>query len=894
MNLFRESADEVLRSLATGRAGLSSREVAVRQAEYGPNAVARVAAPPLWRRILGGFTHFFAVLLWGAAAIAFAAEISQPGLGMATLGWAIVGVVVVNGVFAFAQEYRAERMLAALARLLPALVKVMRDGAVASVPAEELVPGDIVVVGQGDRVPADCRLVEAFAMRVNNATLTGEAMPVSLTAGPAEAADSLHSANVLLAGASVLSGDGVAVVFATGGDTAFGRIAILAQSGGAGRSPFLDEIAFVSRVIAILAVALGVAFVAIGMQAGLSVWPALMFGIGIIVANVPEGLLPTITLSLAMAAQRMALRKVLIRHLPAVETLGSATVICTDKTGTLTQNDMAVREIFLARTLALARPAELAPADSPADARLCQVARWCNTVRRAGPGPAAWLGDPMEIALIEMAERAGGSSTPPPLRAEIPFDADRKRMSTIHDAADGGIVCTKGAAEAVLPLCTRLESAHGPALLGEDTRRRLAEAADALASRGFRVLALAYRLLGAGESPPEQESDLVLLGLVGFEDPPRPGVADAIGTARAAGIKLIVTTGDHPQTALALAREIGLVPPGEEATVITGDRLGRLSDAQLRVALDAPSLIFARLAAEQKLRIVRALQAKGHVVAATGDGVNDAPALKQADIGIAMGRCGSDVAREAADMVLVEDNFANIVDAIEEGRAVFENVRTFMTYILTSNVPEIVPYLAFALLGIPLPLTVVQILAVDLGTDMLPALALGAERPGAHLMRQPPRRRSRRLLDLPLMLRAYAFLGLLEAAAAMSAYFFVLYRGGWSFGEDLDPRAPLYLEATSACLAAIVVAQVVNVFLCRSERESVLARRLFDNPLILVGIAVEIGLIMLIVYTGAGNAVFGTAPLAWETWLMVLPFAAAMLLAEELRKWIVRRRERAR
>ncbi|MBI4184987.1 MAG: cation-transporting P-type ATPase [Proteobacteria bacterium] len=893
MNVYSLSADEALASLHSGRAGLTAAEAARRLAEFGPNAVERVRGKPLSIRLIGSFTHFFALLLWFAAAIAFAAELSQPGLGMAALGYAIVAVIAVNGLFAFVQEYRSERTLAALAKLLPVAVKVVRGGVVTVVQSEEVVPGDVVLVGQGDSVAADCRLVEAFALRVNNATVTGEATPVARTPAPTDAPDSVHSANVLLAGTSVLSGEGTAVVFATGRNTEFGKIARLTQVTAEVRSPFFEEIALVSRVIAVLATGLGIAFFFVGLWQGLSLWHALMIGIGIIVANVPEGLLPTITLALAMGAQRMARRKVLIRHLPAVETLGSATVICTDKTGTLTENLMAVRTLFLARTGAFAEPAAIAPRSAPADRRLCEVARWCQTLKRTGAGRGGWLGDPMEAALVEMAEAAGAPLPERPLRGEIPFDADRKRMSTIHDSADGPILYTKGALETVLPACTRAETAAGPAVLTDDMRRQAGEAGDRLAAEGLRVLALAYRLLPAAAPVPADEAELVFLGLVGFEDPPRAGVAEAIRTTRDAGLKVIITTGDHPHTTVAVARRIGLVGPDEEPPVVTGDRLRHLTEAQLRMVLDRPNVIFARLAADQKLGIVRALRAKGHVVAATGDGVNDAPALKEADIGIAMGRSGSTVAREAADMVLVEDNFANIVDVIEEGRTVFDNVRKFITYILTSNVAELVPYLAFALFGIPLPLTIIQILAVDLGTDMLPALALGAEPPDAAAMRRPPRRRGQRLLDLSLLLRSYLFLGLMEGLAAMAAYFFVLYRGGWSLGEPLAASAPLYLRATTACLAAIVVVQVVNVFLCRSERESALGRGLFGNRLILLGIAVEAGTVLLIVYTDLGNAIFGTAPIEADIWAFTLPFAAAMLLAEEARKWVVRRRRTA-
>ena len=363
---------------------------------------------------------------------------------------------------------------------------------------------------------------------------------------------------------------------------------------------------------------------------------------------------------------------------------------------------------------------------------------------------------------------------------------------------------------------------------------------------------------------------------------------DAIRKCFDAGIRVIMVTGDHPHTALAIAREIGLIR-GEAPVVISGDELRRLSDIQLQLALDAPEIIFARVGADQKMRIVGALQKKGEIVAVTGDGVNDAPALKKADIGIAMGLSGTDVAREAADMVLLDDNFASIVAAIEEGRAVFENIRKFLTYILTSNIPEIVPYLAFVLFRIPLPLTIIQILAVDLGTDMLPALGLGTEKPHPGVMQQPPRARHDRLLNGPLVARAYLFLGVMEAAAAMAAFFFVLNAAGWRYGQALTANAPLYLQATTATLTAIIVMQVMNVFLCRDRRESLLVTGIRGNSLILWGIIAEIALILAIDYTPWGNLIFGTAPISLDVWLFVIPFAFAMLALEEARKWVVRR-----
>jgi calcium-translocating P-type ATPase len=888
MNIFRVSIDEALASLGSSPRGLGAAEAARRLREFGPNRIERIRGEPVLRRFLKSFTHFFAILLWVAAGIALFAEWSQPGQGMGTLAAAIVGVILINGSFGFWQEYKAERTLAALARLLPAVVKTVRDGLVVLVPAEEVVPGDLLVLAQGDNIPADCRLIEAFGVRVNTATVTGESRPRARSADPTDAADALESGNALLAGTEVIAGEAKAVVFATGTRSEFGRIAGLVQSVPAQRSHFMREIARVSRIVAVFATLLGVVFFFIGIGVGLPQWQSFLFAIGIIVANVPEGLLPTVTLSLSLGAQRMAARKVLIRHLPAVETLGSADVICTDKTGTLTENRMALKRVVLAHDLVAAPPTAVAPLVRDGDRHFAEVARWCHSLQPTDMQPDGWLGDPMEISLVNFAAPLLPADGDRSRIGEIAFDADRKRMSTISRTSEGPVLYTKGATETVLPRCSRIAAATGDEPLDGAVLQRIRDAEAALTDRGLRVLALAWRPLPQEAPLPSDERDLTFLGLVGFEDPPRAGVAEAVAVARAAGIKVIVTTGDHPHTALALARRVGLIG-GEHPVVVTGNRLRHLSDSQLQLALDAPEVLFARLAADQKLRIVRALKAKGHIVAATGDGVNDAPALKEADIGVAMGRSGSDVAREAADIVLMEDNFASIVDAVEEGRAVFDNVRKFMTYILTSNIPEIVPYLAFALLGIPLPLTVIQILAVDLGTDMLPALALGAERPHPEVMHRPPRARNQRLLDASLLLRAYLFLGPFQALAAMAAYAFVMVGGGWRWGEALATNDPLYLRATTACLAAVVVCQVANVFLCRSERETVFRENPFVNRMILWGVGTEVGLVLVIVYTSVGQSVLGTASLPPDVWLFILPFALLMLLAEELRKLIVRR-----
>ena len=890
MLIHRLPLDAAFSTLRSALEGLSSAAATARRLEFGPNRIERLARVPVGVRFVSQFTHFFAALLWVAAGLAFVADLQMPGQGMATLAAAIVGVIVVNGAFAFWQEYQAEETMAALQRLLPHQVRVRRDGAVVAMPSEDVVPGDVILLSAGDNVPADCRLVEAFSVRVNNATVTGESRAVPRDATDSGDDDLLQSRNVLLAGTSVTTGEATALVFATGMHSIFGGIARLTQSTADVPSPLQKEIAVLSRVIAALAVGIGLAVFGIGTFIGLPVRVGLVFSIGIIVANVPEGLLPTVTLAMAMAARRMARRHTLVRHLPSVETLGSASVICTDKTGTLTQNRMAVRTIYLPGRFVTVEDA-VGPESAATHRRFFDCASHCHDLQLVHNGTSAdWVGEPMELALTQMAKAAGNLQRLPRLD-EIPFDPERRRLATVHAGPGEVVLFVKGAPEELLPRARWIERGGRREPLADDAHGALSQTATEMADRGLRVLALAYRVLPAGYVLSDAEQDLVLTALVGFEDPPRPEVPMAVQRCREAGIKIVMVTGDHPRTALAVAREIGLVQ-GPTPCLMTGGELARLSDTELQLALDAPEIVCARVTAEQKLRIVRALQRKRHIVAVTGDGVNDAPALRAADVGIAMGISGTDVAREASDVVLLDDNFASIVNGVEEGRAIFENIGKFMTYILTSNIPELVPYLAFAFAGVPLALTIMQILAVDLGTDMVPALGLGAEPPDRGVMRRPPRRREERLLTTGLLVRAYGFLGVCQAAAAMAAFFFVLWAAGWQWGQPVSTDSAIYRQATTACLTAIVLMQVVNVHLCRSRRTSLFSLPFLANKLILVGIVTEIVVILAIDYTPIGHAIFGTAPIGWTAWLAVLPFAIAMLALEEARKAFVRARSR--
>jgi len=883
--IHRLSPSEALASLHSTRDGLSSVDAKTRQREFGPNQLIRVRQRPAVFHFFGQLTHFFALILWAAAFLAIFAEYWNPGSGMGALGQAIIAVILVNATFSFWQEYRAHRAIEALQRLLPQSVRVRRDGHLTEIASSHLVPGDLIELSEGDHVPADCRLVEAFDVKIDNATLTGESMPQPRSAqGDLQSPDErpAQQRNMVLAGTSVVAGQAVALVVATGMRTEFGRIAQLTQTAPDTVAPLQIEITRLSRIVAGLSILLGLSLFVVGRFIGLPFWDNFVFAIGVIVANVPEGLLPTLTLSMAMAAQRMAARRTLVRHLPAVQTLGSATVICTDKTGTLTENRLIARRLFVLNDFSDVTELRSRPEFVARHRRLFEAAALCQTVHVAD-GRVEPRGDPMEVALVTMAQ-AVLPDLPALDRVDlIPFNADRRRMATVHAEGHRFLICVKGALEAILTQCESCESAASIRPLTESLRRDILGGEAALASEGLRVLAFAYRAVSTLPDRDRLDEGLTFAGLVGLHDPPRRDVPSAIAQCSAAGIKVVMVTGDHPQTGLAIAKAIGLVRD-PHATVIDGHELGNLSAAQLRFVLKEPELVFARVSAEQKLRIVLAFQETGATVAVTGDGVNDAPALKAADVGIAMGISGTDVAREAADVVLLDDNFASIVAAIEEGRGVFDNIRKFTTYVLTSNIPELVPYLAFVLLRIPLPLTIIQVLAVDLGTDLLPALGLGAERPEPDVMSRPPRPRAHRIIDGRLLTRAYLVLGGIEAAAAMTAYAFVMSRGGWHWGTSLASSSLLYRQATTACLTAIVVVQAANVYACRSETLSVSVRGLLDNRLIVLGVAIELALVAAIDYTSWGNAIFGTAPIPWIVWCVPVPFALGLIGFDRLFK----------
>lgn len=905
--------DEVLKRLETATGGLTPEEARQRLAQFGANRLTEPDRYLILRGLTRHFTHFLALLLWIASGLAFAADFMKPGEGMATLGWAILSVIVINAVFAFFQEYKAERAVQALHRLLPDKAWITRGGHPLELSRSDIVPGDILILEEGERIPADARLIEAVGMRVDNAALTGESNPKRRIAESTKDGHWLDLPNLVFAGTTILSGHGRAVVFAVGMRTEFGKIASLTTSVAVGLSPLQQEIITVTRIVAAISLAMGAAFFVIGMGSGLGFWISAIFGIGIIVANVPEGLLPTVTLALAVSSQRMAKRNALVKHLSSVETLGCTTVICTDKTGTLTENRMKV-DRFCTDGLVIesregclfTRGRLITTADAEQWQPLFDALVNCHNAKRVRQSDGRFIvtGDPTEVALLEFAIEHGLAHRPPLRRmGELAFDADRKRMSTLHWSEGRLLAFTKGAPEAVLTLCTNA-LVHGEAIsMTQDERTRILNQSRTFAEQAYRVLAVAMREVA---HQPEQievetiEEDLTFLGLIAMMDPPHREVPEAILKCRKAGVRVVMITGDHPLTALAIARKIGLAPeqapqqPTGFVPVIEGTQLDGMSDDTLRQLLTPsrpgePDPVFARMAPRHKMRIVATLKDMGQVVAVTGDGVNDAPALKKADIGVAMGIAGTDVAKETADIILLDDNFATIVSAIEEGRAVYENIRKFTSYILASNVPEIVPFLGYGFFGIPLALTIPQVLAVDLGTDMVPALGLGTERPVADVMDIPPRPKTERLLNLPLLLRAYLFLGLIEAIVAMSGFFLYLSSQGWTWGAHLDWSSPLYKEATTVTFAGIVLAQVANVFACRSDRLSAARSGWFSNPVILWGIAIELTLLAAITYTPTGHEIFGTSPLPPWIFAPLTLGALMLLLAEEARKIMANR-----
>ncbi len=912
---------QVFESLETSPDGLGAAEAQSRLSLYGENVLSEESKEPLSHKIFRHVLHPQAGIL--LLAVLLAAIGKDFGLSLV-----ILALIVFNAIFSYWREYRAEQAVEKLRAILPAYAHVLRNGQDEHILAKEIVPGDLLILAEGDNIPADARVVEEFGLRVNNSTLTGESVPARKIADASyqQSISELEQPNLIFAGTSVVAGTGRAVVYATGMLTQFGRIAHLTQSIADPPSPMQKELRQVTKIITLAALAIGLLVLIVGFTSGLGLDSSalLFFTLGIIVAVIPEGLPATLTLSLAIAVQRLTQKGVLAKKLNIIETLGTVSVICTDKSGTLTQNQMTVREIWTSRKKIKVTGVgyepkgkfKPEPSGQPWEETLLsllEAADCCNNARLNPPSAEhpTWssLGDQTEAAMKVVALKANLNEKELnlvyPRVHEIPFDARRKRMTTIHRGLHHEMAFTKGAPREVLQLCTHIEINNEILPLDDTLRAEILAANDDYARRALRVLAVARRELPSNIESYRAENierDLVFLGLMAMMDPPRPEVEAAIKTCRQAGIRIIMITGDYGLTAESLARRVGMLTT-HNARIVTGSELDTLSDVELSKIL-AQEVLFARMAPEHKMRIVSALQARGEVVAVTGDGVNDAPALRKADVGVAMGLVGTDVAKEAADIILTNDNFGAIVHAIEEGRAIYDNVRKFITYIFSSNVPEVMPFLVTASMPvIPLALNVRQILAIDLGTDLLPAVALGTEKPEPNVMQRPPRKRSTRLVDNGLLVRSFLWLGMLEAVLCYIGFFSVYVFSGnadllsipWL--EKLSYPDFFHLEipaenvnkmAATVFHAGVVMAQVGNAFACRSGILRNTRLGWGSNRLLIYAAIFEIAGIVIIIHQETIATYFNHVNIPLRYWLGLAFFPLIIYGTEWIRKQCLR------
>ncbi|MDV3429051.1 MAG: cation-transporting P-type ATPase [Bacillota bacterium] len=907
---------DALEFLKASPEGLSAEEAIDREKKYGKNKLHKERNFHPIKQLLKQFTHFMAILLWVAGILAFIA--GMPQLAVAT--WA---VIVINALFSFLQEFKADKALSELSDMIPSYVKVYRNGELTTLPAEDITIGDTIVLEAGDSVPADARLIKTHSLFLNNSMLTGESVPLNRTEEEFDAEGKPVSEinNFVFAGTTVTQGKGTAVVYAIGNDTQIGQVSTLTQTIVKGDSTLEVQVEKIVKFITKVAIILGAAaFLAAVLVTGMSWKVGFIFAIGILVANVPEGLLPTVSLCLAVGVQRMAKEKALVRKLSAVETLSAASVICTDKTGTLTQNQLMVRKIWTpdgeaevsgsgykkdGEVILKERKARKSLEMLFSSAIICSEAN----IKDSKKNQDEWevIGSPTEASILIAAEKYGISVNEKYEnfnRIEVkPFTSERKMMSVLAEnksdvnfKENEKVIFTKGAPNIVLECCKYYYKDGIVTPLTSENKKQILAKNDAFAEEGFRVLGICYEYAGDHEAAGK---DMVFIGLTAMYDPPRPEVAAAVRDCHHAGIKITVITGDYGITAAAIGKQIGLIK--DKYQIVTGSEVEAMSQKELMdiVKQDIP-LVFSRTTPQHKLKIVEAYKKLGEIVAVTGDGVNDILALKASNIGIAMGKNGTDVAREVADMILLDDNFATIVKAIEEGRSVYSNIRKFLTYILASNVPEIIPFIAMVLFHIPPALTVLQILAIDLGTDMFPALALGAEKPEKGVLDLPPRKPEENLLDKKLFIRAYGFLGLIEGILAIVIFMFAWSKSGYSLpklqsvtdmivaGTASAHLTNIYVHSTTMTLMAVIACQMGNLFVCRSERLPFWSLSSNRNNLIYFGLAFEALLSLMIIFVPGFQSVFQTSALNLSDYSVLALCPIALIILEESRKFIFR------
>ena len=911
---------EACRLMGSNMRGLTDEEAQKRLGEYGKNELPQKKQASMLQKLLANFTSLMALLLWAGGVMAILS-------GAPELGISIFCVNLINGLFSFFQEFKAEKATNALQKMLPSYARVVRDGEERKILASDIVPGDIMILEEGDKISADARILLSNDFRADQSTLTGESNPIRKSGEALKKECSyLEAENMVFSGTSAAAGTCRALVVSTGTDSEFGKIANLTENTEKTLSPLQKELNILTKQIAVIAFSIGLIFFLIAVFLVNDPWmESFLFALGMVVAFIPEGLLPAVTLSLALAVQKMAKEHALVKKLSAVETLGCTNVICSDKTGTLTQNEMTVNRLWTMRAEMTVSGEGYAPHGEIKDGDRVVTAQSSNALKMLLNGAALCsnaklippeegkerytvLGDPTEACLGVAAQKAGIDmeilNHDYPRIMELPFDSRRKRMTTVHQLREpfegsSRIAFVKGAPKEVMELCSRCYDGSASRPINEEDRSRIMKANDTYARDGLRVLAVAYRSLRKDDdslpapireySPENVERDLTFIGLVAMQDPPRSEVKDAVKLCRSAGIKIIMITGDYGLTAESIARKIGIIE-GPDARVISGIELAEMDDESLKEALKG-EIVFARMAPEQKYRIVCALQEMGNIVAVTGDGVNDSPALKKADIGIAMGITGTDVAKEAADMILSDDNFATIVKAIEEGRNVYNNIRKSLRYIFDSNTPEAAAPTLYLLSGgrIPVPLTVLQILTIDIGTDMVPALGLGAEEAEDSIMQKPPRSAKERLLNKNVIVFGFIWYGLIGTLFAVGGYFLANVLNGWPNVPLAPEGTTAYAQATTMMLSGVVFSQIGMAMNNRTDHESVFKRGLFTNKYINAGIVIEILILIAIMYIPFLNEIFNTTPITWIEWLYLICIPFVVFALEEGRKKLLRR-----
>ncbi|MCG0274794.1 MAG: cation-translocating P-type ATPase [Thermosediminibacteraceae bacterium] len=859
--------------------GLSSREIPLKKKLFGENKLLETRGKSPIAIFFDQFKSAITLVLLGATLISAL-------LGEMADAIAITAIIILNGFMGFIQEYRTERALQALKEMTAPTARVLRDGEIKVIPAKDLVPGDIVLLETGDKVPADGELIEAENLKVDESVLTGESVPVEKSAENKDHEGlKIHRPNLVFMGTMVVSGRGRMLVTQIGMNTEMGRIAGMIEGIEEERTPLQRRLDDLGKQLLVICLAICAAVAMLGVIRGEEIYSMFLFGVSLAVAAIPEGLPAVVTMVLAMGVQRMVKKNVLIRKLTAVETLGCATVICSDKTGTLTENRMTVRKIYVdGETVTvtgsgyrlegdfITQDGRLFKQIPPGLKKLLEISVSCNNAELCEPKSGILgkfikskemvpSGDPTEVALLVAASKANILKQDVERSykrvKEIPFDSERKRMSVLVKTPRGELfLFTKGAVDVIMDLCNKIEVNGSVREFTATDKRKITKINEDMGREALRVLAFAYKKVNPAQAASENlERDLIFLGLMGMIDPPRPEAASAVEKCFAAGIRPVMITGDHRATAWAVAKELNIM--GKGGKIITGQELDNMSESEFLNCVDEIS-VYARVTPQHKLRIVRALKKKGHVVAMTGDGVNDAPAVKEADIGISMGKTGTDVTKEASAMILLDDNFASIVAAVEEGRIIYDNIRKFIRYLLSCNTGEVLTMVWASLLGLPLPLLPIQVLWVNLVTDGLPAIALGADPPESDVMSRKPRKKNESIFAGGLG-RKIIYRGFLISLATIAAYII-----SWYYG-----RGDIAFARTVA-FSTLIMSQLIFAFECRSESTVIWGKNLFSNLYLTLAVVCSAAMLLGVVYIPALQAIFHTVPLDKKVWLLIL------------------------